>query len=124
MKFRVHGNSIRFRLNRREVEVVRANGHISAIVEFPGGGTLIYSLSSGGAEMGASFEAGEIRVSVPSEVANEWTGTDQVAILERVPVSGGRDLEILIEKDFQCMHKGEEGKDPDAYPNPMVRPED
>ena len=37
-----------------------------------------------------------------------------------VSLAGGDVLHIVIEKDFQCLHKGEAAKDPDAYPNPMA----
>ena len=32
---------------------------------------------------------------------------------------GSEDLGILIEKDFQCLHKPGE-RDPDAYPHPLA----
>lgn len=56
-----------------------------------------------------------IFVSLPSPVVTEWAGSRQITI------EGPRDsgVEILVEKDFQCLHKPEE-RDPDAYPNPLA----
>jgi hypothetical protein len=34
--------------------------------------------------------------------------------------TSGRELEIVIENDFQCLHKGEAGKDSYLYPNPAA----
>ena len=122
MKMRIQGNVIRFRLNRPEVGEFAIGGRVSGSIDFPGGKRLTYGIVKGGDAMVASYEAQEIRVAVPDAVAAEWVGTEQVGLTARVATGGG-ELEIIIEKDFQCMHKGEAGKDPDAYPNPMAASE-
>lgn len=118
MKMRIQGNAIRFRLNRREVGEFDSGGRVAASIAFPGGRRLTYALVKGG-EMGASFDGSEIRIAVSEAMAAEWAGTDQVGLHARAAAGDG-ELEIIVEKDFQCMHKGEEGKDPEAYPNPMA----
>jgi hypothetical protein len=115
MKMRIQGNAIRFRLNRVEVSQFETSGSVAGSIGFPGGGNLMYSLEKGGDALGATFDGGAIRVRIPEALAREWTGTDRVGINERA-----EGLEVTIEKDFQCLHKGEEGKDPNAYPNPMA----
>ena len=115
MKMRIQGNAIRFRLNRTEVGEFETVGTVVASIGFPGGRKLTYSLEKGGEAMGAAFDGDTIRVRVPEALAREWTGTDRVGIHEQA-----QGLEVIIEKDFQCLHKGEEGKDPNAYPNPMA----
>lgn len=119
MKMRIQGNTIRFRLNRREVADFESGGRVEGFIQFPGDRRLTYALVKGGGEMAAAFEGAEIRISVPETVSAQWAGTDQVGLHARIP-AGQSELEIVVEKDFQCMHKGEEGKDPDAYPNPMA----
>ncbi len=54
-----------------------------------------------------------IRIVVPHAVASVWAESSEVAI------EGSRHscVQILIEKDFQCLHRTEE-PDPDAYPHP------
>jgi hypothetical protein len=121
MKMRIQGNAIRFRLNRREVSDFEALGKVDASIAFPGGRRLTYELEKGsGAGINASFDSDVIRIRVPEPRVREWAGSDEVGIHERQEVAGGQELEIVIEKDFQCMHKGEEAKDPEAYPNPMA----
>jgi hypothetical protein len=120
MKMRVQGNVIRYRLNRPEVAEFARSGKVSSSVVFPGNRRLTYSLIRGGTETTARFEDGEIRLEVPAVVASEWTSTDVVGITEKAIIGSGDHLEIVIEKDFQCMHKGEAAKDPDAYPNPLA----
>ncbi len=114
MKLRVHGNGIRLRLNRRDVDEFARNGRIEAAIEFPGQ-PLVYSLEQGGAAAEADFDGQTIRIRIPAPVAADWTGSDRVGIEEQVG-----NLAIVIEKDFQCMHKGDDAKDPDGYPNPMA----
>jgi hypothetical protein len=52
---------------------------------------------------------------VPMQVMTEWVESDQVSI-EALSQAGVR---VLIEKDFQCLHKSDE-QDPDAYPHPLL----
>ncbi len=121
MKMRVQGNAIRFRLNRRDVADFDEFGKIGASLAFAGGQRLSYQLEKGsGSAIDSSFDGDTIRVRVPEPLVREWAGGDEVGIHQRQEVAGGLELEIVIEKDFQCMHKGEEAKDPEAYPNPMA----
>lgn len=122
MKLRVQGNAIRFRLNRREVSEFESGGRVEATLDFPGGQRLIYALERGGgnASVAAAFDGGRIRVRVPDAIAHDWATGDTVGIEDSQLLDGGRRLEIVIEKDFQCMHKGEAAKDPEAYPNPLA----
>jgi hypothetical protein len=52
---------------------------------------------------------------VPHQVAQHWAESDEVGI-----TGGDGTLEIIIEKDFQCMHKGVDARDPEAFPNPLA----
>lgn len=117
MKMRIQGNAIRFRLNRREVEQLLASGRVSECIQFPGGAALTYAveLAPGATEIEAVYNAGEIRVRAPRELAQRWVETDQAGM-----TANRAGLEIVVEKDFQCLHKG--AGDPEAFPNPMAVP--
>jgi len=67
------------------------------------------------AEVSADYEGDCIRVALPRAVATEWTESSQIT------VEGPRNLgvQIIVEKDFQCLHKPAE-RDPDAYPHPLA----
>jgi hypothetical protein len=57
-----------------------------------------------------------IRVLLPLDMAQEWACSDRISLsLNR---AGG--LSLLIEKDFQCLHRDETdpADDMDAFPNP------
>jgi hypothetical protein len=121
MKMRIQGNAIRFRLNRHEVRDFEALGKVDSSIGFPGGRRLSYQLEKGsGAGIIASFDGDVMRIRVPEARVRHWAAGDEVGIHERQSLPGGQELEIVIEKDFQCMHKGEDAKDPEAYPNPMA----
>src|SRR4051794_28569561 len=121
MKIRMQDDAVRFRLNRRDVSEFARTGRASATIHF-GTSQLDYTLaaSSSATQLHASFNGSEICVEVPAAQAQHWTSTDTVGIDGTQALDGNRTLAIIIEKDFQCMHKGEEAKDPDAYPNPLA----
>jgi hypothetical protein len=114
MKLRIEGDAIRYRLNRRDVETFARNGRAEGSVHFPAA-TLRYALESdeSAISLTAEYEPGLIRVRVPSGLGAKWAGGDEVAMESRQA-----ELLILIEKDFQCLHKGADARDPDGYPNP------
>lgn len=121
MKLRVQDNSIRMRLNRREVSQFATEGRVEARIEFAGNRKLSYVLERAeGLHMQAAFEGDCIHVRVPAPLAIEWTTTDEVVIRQRQTLAGGGVLDIVIEKDFQCMHSGSDGPDPEAFPNPLL----
>jgi hypothetical protein len=85
-------------------------------VGFPGDRTFSYSVrsASDAAVVSASFDGDSIRIVLPLEMANTWAEGSEVTI--EGPGSG---VHILVEKDFQCLHRDAE-QDPEAYPNPLA----
>ena len=117
MKMRIQGNAIRLRLNRREFEQFSGEGRVNDSIRFPAGGALNYRVerTATAQAVEAAYSAGEITIRVPHPVAKHWAESDEVGISV---ANGG--LEIVIEKDFQCMHKGAGARDPEAFPNPLA----
>lgn len=117
MKLRIQGNLLRLRLARNEVACLLEHKLVECAIRFPSGRELSYAVASSPSAAGVSadFEDDSILVELPSAVVTEWAGSEQVSI--EGPCNSG--VEILVEKDFQCLHKPEE-RDPDAYPNPLV----
>jgi hypothetical protein len=121
MKMRIQDNGLRLRLNRRDVSEFEEHGRVSASIAFGGATALTYTLERGGPSgIDASFTGQEVRVRVPDALAREWTNTDRVGMEAVQETATGEHLTIAVEKDFQCMHKGDEAKNPDAYPNPLA----
>ena len=121
MKLRIDGDSIRLRLSRSEVAEFAERGRVEDTVRFGHGAVLRYVLESAqnARSTRARFDYDCIRVSVPGQVAGQWAATDEVSITAEQPLEGRHQLSIVIEKDFQCLHKPGE-KDEDAFPNPLA----
>ncbi len=121
MKLRIHGDSLRLRLTRSEVAEFAASGSVKSKICFVGGGALHYSLIRSSVDsLAANFTGNEVVVEVPAALAASWPSSDEVTMSGSVHLADGTMLEVIVEKDFQCLHKGEAAKDPDAYPNPQA----
>ena len=117
MKLRIQGNLLRLRLTQKEVARLLDQGLVECAIRFPTGRELCYSVASlpVATEVSVDYLYDSIFVVLPSPVVTEWAGSSQVSI--EGPRNSG--VEILVEKDFQCLHKPAE-QDPDAYPNPLA----
>ena len=115
MKLRLHGNSVRLRLSRSEVERLRDTGLVEESLDFGGGEALAYRLQSrpepGPAR--AEFRQGTMTISVSAEAAQAWAASDDVGVYAQ---SGA--LAISIEKDFRCLTRPLDEQEPDVYPHP------
>jgi hypothetical protein len=117
MKLRIQENVLRLRLTQKEVTRLVAYGLVESAIRFPMGRELCYSVASlpYATEVSVDYLDDSIFVALPSPVVTEWAGSGRVTI-EGPPDSG---VQILVEKDFQCLHKPSE-RDPDAFPNPLA----
>jgi hypothetical protein len=117
MKLRIQENLLRLRLTQKEVAVLHDHKVVECAIHFPSGRALSYLLASSpdAPEVSVDYEGDSIRIVVPRAAATAWAESTEVTI------EGSRNscVQILIEKDFQCLHKLSE-RDPDAYPNPLA----
>lgn len=120
MKLRIQGNSLRLRLSQSEVAQFSKTGFVEDSIQFAPGASLSYTIetASGLPAPLATFQDHWVRVQVPTAAAQDWYTSDRVAISADQPIDEEKTLSVLIEKDFQCLHAGDE-RDPDAYPNPI-----
>lgn len=120
MKLRIQGNSLRLRLSQSEVAQFSKTGFVEDSIQFAPGASLSYTIETASSLPAplASFQDHWLRVQVPSQTAQDWYTTDRVAISADQRVDDEKTLSVLIEKDFQCVHGGDQ-RDPDAYPNPL-----
>jgi hypothetical protein len=113
MKLRFHENTLRLRLSQPDVARLAESGRVEEAVTFAPGKTLTYAIEAAGETTGATLEGSSIVVWVPVAEIAAWAGSTQVGL----EASSGP-LNILIEKDFQCLHP--DAGDADAFPNPMA----
>jgi hypothetical protein len=121
MKLRIHGDSLRLRLNRSDVKQFLETGSRTESIHFGSGTKLTYTLetSSQLTDMEAQYSQDCIRVLLPLSLAQEWAMSDQISISLDRAESGGPSL--LIEKDFKCLHDEESNPDPNHIPSKFGR---
>lgn len=117
MKLRIQENSVRFRLTQKEVACLHDSGRVEAAIRFPPGRELRYAIASSPhvADVSVDYECDSICVLLPRAVATAWAESSEVSIVG----SPHLNVQVLVEKDFQCLHKPAE-RDPDAYPHPLA----
>jgi len=124
MKLRLKGNSVRIRLDRRDIERLIDHGKIDDSVRFGPGHAFSYAVEIGPAARErpqASYTDGCITVRIDHEDAEEWLAGDRVGFDHEQAVDGGV-VRVLLEKDFVCIDRpaGEVAKDAYALPNPAL----
>jgi hypothetical protein len=120
MKLRIRANTLRLRLNQKEVERLAAGDVLQERIDFPGGTSLSYLLkvaSAAGAE--ALFEGGRIHINLPRTPIVSWAHDEELGIYFSLP-TGAEPLNIAIEKDLVCIDGPPEERDPLAFPREMT----
>jgi len=121
VKLRIHGNSLRLRLEDSEVAQLRNTGLCSHTLQFGDGARLTYRLETSSlvTAMDAEYRQDCIRIVIPLDLAHEWAESDQPSLsLHRT--AGGPSL--LIEKDLQCLHRGDKSVEHDGVENDLADP--
>ena len=118
MKIRIKGNSLRIRLTKTEIDKFGTEAYLEESTEF-GTSTFRYALSVQKEleNLSASFEGNTITMWVPAWMQKEWVSTDNVGYNHKMPLPDGKELFLLIEKDFVCLDNTFEDQS-DNYPNP------
>lgn len=120
MKLRIHKNSIRLRLSQTEVGKIAEGQAIVERLELGGAAenSFSYSLTplAGCDKILAEFRQNNLKIAFPEPQAKEWANSEQVGVSEL----SGNGLAILIEKDFQCLHKRPDEDETDNFRNPLA----
>ena len=118
MKIRIKGNSIRLRLTQTEVANFANNGYLEEHTEF-GNATFTYALANDAEvlNLSAKMEGAKITMQVPPALAKNWTSTNEVGFQHKLSLNNGKELFLLVEKDFVCLDNTFEDQS-DNYPNP------
>ena len=116
MKLRIQGDSIRLRLTVSEVAAV-GRGEAVAETTHVGDPPFSYSLvpQADAAAVDAVFAGGAMRVTLPAATARRWAETEEVSLRGATGA-----VNILIEKDFDCLEPREGDEKLDTFPNPKA----
>src|SRR5258707_791989 len=102
MKLRLKGNSIRVRLDRRDIERLINEGRVGDAVRFGPGLEFSYAVEAGSAPRErpqVSYTAGRLVISIDPADVEEWLSGDRVGFDHQQPVAGGF-VRVLLEKDL------------------------
>jgi hypothetical protein len=118
MKIRIKGDSIRYRLSKSDLEKFYHESYLSELTHFPNT-ELIYSLKANDSkEISADFQNNEICIIFPKSELDTWFNTEKVTY-QHIQKFEGKELKILLEKDFVCIDNVEEDQS-DNFPNPNL----
>jgi len=112
MKIRCVENSIRLRVKKSEIALLKENGRISEAVVFPNGQTFNYGLSIAPqlTSVTPSYIENNIEIQLPQNIADNWINSNEVGIEVNIPIDQEKKLHLLIEKDFPCLDRPNEDK--------------
>lgn len=121
MKLRIQGNSLRLRLQQREVADLHAHGHLSESL-FLGPGpeaAFTYRIACHpGATVEVLRDPAGLVLHLPAAWAAELAQTDRVAVDVEIPVAPGVAVRVKVEKDYGCLSERPGEDERDAFPNP------
>jgi hypothetical protein len=123
MKLRLQSNSIRLRLKRGEVDQLAKLGRVeeTIILGSTDDDLFVYAIESSPTVFAThvSLQKNHLLIEVPTETAARWAGGDEVSLEAALSVGAGRELQVLVEKDFACLN-GTEEQNRDTFPNPLA----
>jgi hypothetical protein len=120
MKIRIQGNSIRFRLKQFEVETLVDKKIVKEVICFGEveKDQLQFILQVANGDFSLEQHSTIIQLNIPENKAEEWTQTDLVGFEQNIRTAKGKEINILVEKDFKCLTRSDE-EEAGSYPNPM-----
>ena len=124
MKLRIRGNSIRVRMDRRDLGTLMEAGRVVDEVRFGPGAAFSYAVEAAAAPRErptASYGADRLTIRIDPEDLRAWCSGDRVGYLHEQAVDGGV-VRVVLEKDFACLDRpsGEAEDDAHAFPNPSA----
>lgn len=112
MKLRIKGNSLRLRISRSEVERLVNDGRIEETTWLgrDDGSRISYVLEheAGAQAVDLRFDPPVLAVVVPTSRVREWATGDEVGIYTSLDLGARGALDLVIEKDFACLHGTDE----------------
>ncbi len=121
MKLRIQDNSIRLRLTRSEVTVLAQGEAITCQTDLAPQ-HLVYKLgvAANCPFPRVTFQRGHLDITVSISTVKKWASSDQVGIEAVLPSSSSDQspVQLLIEKDFKCLHGSPEHQE-DCFTNPL-----
>lgn len=116
MKIRIRGNSIRYRLDKKDIATLQEQQQVEEITTI-GAATLHFSIHAHTGEPAINLQGSKVQLYLTATQVDQWTSTEQVGFKHELPNADGSVLQLLIEKDFKCLTERDED-DSQAFENP------
>ena len=117
MKIRIRENTLRIRITQTELKELSVGEALFSTTHFPGGGQMSYGILPGQDET-TQIVMMDQRISIHLGIQDHQTMMDDSSVgVQSIHQTSERPLELLIEKDFSCLHP-RDGEDTDTFPNP------
>jgi hypothetical protein len=121
MKLRIRGDALRVRVSQTELRQIIESGNVSDAIRFGPASSLTYRVQTGDqVGLSAHLESDVLTVTVPRSAVQRWRAPAEVSISGVQDLGDGRQLAILIEKDFACIAPRAEDQS-DLFPNPEAK---
>ncbi len=120
MKIRIKGNSIRLRLTRSDLDRFAQEAYLEEKTAF-GNNTFIYALQRSDSlqELSADYTGNKMMVYMPKVFAEKWQDSNEVGYSNKLSLPEGKELFILVEKDFKCIDSELAEDQSDNFDNPL-----
>ena len=117
MKIRIRENTLRIRITQSELKQIAVGELVFSTIKFPGGTKLSYGLYPSVKES-TSIRYQQNNIEIELGQLDQATLRDEQSVgIQSVHQAGEHTLELLIEKDFSCLHLRAK-EDYDTFPNP------
>jgi hypothetical protein len=118
MKLRISGNSLRIRVTRSELEALRGAGSVEEQLTLSPEVALRYRLElTDSGPLRAELTDNCLTLDLPAASADSWFAETSVSVEGSQPV-GSANVQLLVEKDFQCLVPREGEDQTDYFANP------
>ncbi|PAP75467.1 DUF7009 family protein [Rubrivirga marina] len=118
MKLRIQDDSIRLRLSHGDLQRLAEAGRVEAETRVAPGSSLVYRVQTADrADLGAELDGTTLTVFVPERWIVGWPDDERVGFEGTQDAGEGRQVALLVEKDFDCLHKRPDETDLFPHPN-------
>jgi hypothetical protein len=120
MKLRLKENTLRIRLSRDDVDTLIGSGEVCSETLLPNNKKFCYGVRLIDGPVRVDYVDGGLWLGVLREEIKNWNNNDRVGFNWSIPVNEEPvSLQVLLEKDFQCLteRKGEDESKLYANPN-------
>lgn len=106
MKLRCVTNSIRIRLRKSDIQLLRSKLVLEDHLNFPSQTRLTYGIHLIPDDHRVNLKENQMIVYVNEKKAIAWMDSEVVSLDFKIELGNDESLSILIEKDFPCKHTG------------------